>query len=335
MKNFCKFTKCFIFDKIKYQKMQKTTKRDIAKQYVKKYSGKITSKRALAKLIFEENKEAFKSVEDARDVIRGVTYAHGKKAAVNGIDWDLPEGDKNDYKDFIMPLSANKLLVLPDIHFPYHSKEALEMALNDGYKKNCNAILINGDGLDFYKGSKYDQNRTYKDLYEEIEYFKIFLDELKESFDVPIYFKIGNHEERWERMLRENPQIDMFEDFKLKNILQFGKYNVTEIGGKQEIKCGRFSIWHGHEFHGSGGVNPAKWLFERTMRSGVCGHFHRPSEHRVWNGSEWIENYSMGTLGDLRPAFMPHQRASMTWAHGYGILEWNKSEFDFKNVIIK
>lgn len=315
--------------------MNKTTKRSITEKYIKKYIKKIASKRALAKLMFDENPNIFKDMEDARINIRRLTFSAGKDNAKNGIEWDLPEGDKNDYKDFIMPQSANNLLILPDIHFPYHNKRALEEALNYGYKNNCNSILINGDGLDFYKGSKYDQDRTYKDLYEETEYFKIFLDELKENFNAPIYFKIGNHEERWERMLRENPQFDLFEDFKLKNILQFGRYNVTEIGGKQEIKCGKFSIWHGHEYHGSGGVNPAKWLFERTMRSGVCGHFHRISEHRVWNGTEWIENYSMGTLGDLRPAFLPHQKANMTWVNGFGVLAWDNSNFEFQNIRIK
>jgi len=313
---------------------QRTKKGEIALKFINKYNGTM-QKRSLAKLLHDKHPELFKSIEDARSIIRKYTFSSGNKILKDSVQWDIPEGDKNPYEDFIMPLSSSKLLILSDVHFPFHCKHKLEKALEYGQINGCNAIYFNGDSLDFYKGSRYDQDRSYKDLYEEVEFFKIFLDGLKKNFDVPMYFKIGNHEERWERMLRENPQFDMFDEFKLSSILQFGKYGITEVKSKQETRCGKFSIWHGHEFHGSGGINPAKWLFERTMRSGVCGHFHRISEHRVFNGTEWIENYSLGTLGDLRPAFLPHQKANMTWDASFGILEWDKTSFEFQNIRLK
>lgn len=317
--------------------MDKSTERSkLVRQKITENNGAI-SKRSLAKLLHQQYPKQFKSEESARDAIRYATGNSGKVHRVNAtkVDWEIPEGDECGYEDFILPLSSNNVLVLTDIHFPYHNKKNVEKALNEGLKQGCNAIYLNGDTLDFHKGSVYAHEKSYKEMAEEVEYFKIFISELKKNFDVPIYFKIGNHEVRWERMLRENPQFNSFEEFQLSSILKFGENNITEVKSKQETRCGKFSLWHGHEFHGSGGIDPAKWLFERTLRSGACGHFHRHKSFIAYNGTENIETYSMGCLSELRPNFMPHQRATQTWVNGYGILNWDKEHFEFQNIIIK
>lgn len=315
--------------------MGKTTKKgETTLRYINKYNNSGVSKRALANILVTEHPDLYRSVEDARKSIRSYTYSAGNRSSKLGVDWNIPEGDESGYTDFHMPFSSNNLLILSDIHFPFHSKNKLEKALNAGLKNECNAILLNGDSLDCNKISKYEKHKDFKDMFEEVEYFKVFISELKKNFDVPIYFKIGNHEERWERLLKEQPQFHAFEEFQLKSILKFGENNITEITSKQEIRCGEFSIWHGHEFMGGGGVDPAKWLFDSTLRSGACGHFHRIKEHKAFNGTKWIRNYSIGTLGELRPRFMPHQKSRMTWENGFGILQWDKQNFEFQNFTI-
>lgn len=315
---------------------KETPRSKLTRDYIRKFGGK-TSKNALAKLLFEKYPKFFKNKEDARSVIRQLTGNSGNRfrEEIKPIEWGIPEGDESGYEDFIMPLSSNNVLVLSDIHFPYHNVKALEKALNNGLKQGCNAIYLNGDTLDFHKGSVYAHEKSYKEMFEEVEYFKLFIKELKKNFDVPIYFKIGNHEVRWERMLRENPQFNSFEEFQLSSVLRFGENNITEVKSKQETRCGKFSLWHGHEHHGSGGIDPAKWLFDRTLRSGACGHFHRHKSFYANNGRETIETHSMGCLGELRPNFMPHQKATQTWVYGYGILNWDKENFEFQNIMIK
>src|SRR6056297_3044228 len=48
-------------------------------------------------------------------------------------------------------LKARRVLVLSDIHMPYHDKRALELAIEEGKKHKVDAILINGDLLDMYQ----------------------------------------------------------------------------------------------------------------------------------------------------------------------------------------
>lgn len=312
------------------------SKTDIAKKHIKENEGKL-SKRALAKLIYDLYPKHFTSVEDARCFIRYAVgeYGEKKRNTTNIVKWNIPEGDKYEYKDFIMPQSASRLLILPDMHFPHHDVKALETALNDGIKNNCNSILINGDGLDFHKLSKYTKDKSNKEISEELEYFRLFLKELKKNFDVPIYYKVGNHEYRYHRFLSENPQILGIKELDFQSIMRFGEYGITEIKSDQKIVCGQFNLWHGHEFMGSGGVWPAKWLFERTLESGACGHFHRISAFHAKQGDKNIDSYSMGCLCDLRPKYIPHQRATQKWSHGYGILNWDKEKYEFFNKEIR
>lgn len=315
----------------------KTTQRaEFVRNKVKENNGKL-SKNALAKLLFDAYPNLFKDKEHARSCVRFATGNAGEnnRNASIQVEWEIPEGDSYEYEDFILPQSASNLLILSDVHFPYHTVSSLENALNEGIKQGCNSILLNGDSLDFHKLSKYVQNKGSKEINEEIDQFRIFLRELKKNFDVPIYFKIGNHENRYSRFLSENPQILGIKELDFSSIMRFGEYGITEIKSDQKIVCGDFNIWHGHEFMGSGGMWPAKWLFERTLENGVCGHFHRVSHFKAMQGNKSIDSYSMGCLCDLRPKFIPHQRATQKWSHGYGILQWDKERHEFQNKEIK
>ncbi len=302
--------------------------------YINEYKEKL-SKTALARLILEEHPDKYSSVESIRAIIRFHTGAKGKVSSINSLEWNVPKGETQNYSDFVMPLSASNLLILPDMHFPFHNEKHIHKALETGYKQGCNAIIMSGDQLDCHQISNYDKNRDFKDMYQEVQVFLEFIDNLKKSWDVPIYFKMGNHEDRWDRLLKQYPQLHLFDEFQLSTILKFGQYGITEIKSKQEIRCGEFSLFHGHEFLGSGGDIPAKTMLMKTFRSGACGHFHRISQYKAHNGTKDIEFYSMGTLGELRPEFMPHQRATQTWDNGFGILQWDKKHFEFQNIKLK
>lgn len=302
--------------------------------YINEYKDTI-SKASLARLIYEAHPTRYKNVESVRSIIRKLTGAMGKCSSPNSVEWNIPKGEVQNYSDFVMPLSASNLLILPDMHFPFHNEKHIHKALEAGYKQGCNAILMTGDQLDCHQISDYDKNRDFKDMFQEVLIFLEFIENIKKSWGIPIYFKVGNHEVRWERILQRNPQLSMFDEFQLSAILKMGQYGMTEIKSKQEIRCGEFSLFHGHEFLGSGGDIPAKTMLMKTFRSGACGHFHRISNYKAHNGTKDIEFYSMGTLGELRPDFMPHQRATQTWDNGFGILQWDKKHFEFQNIKLK
>ena len=80
-------------------------------------------------------------------------------------------------------------------------------------------------------------------------------------------YKIGNHEERWEKyMWLKAPELSGVSEFEIYDILNFSKYGVEEVKGKQKIKAGNhLTIIHGHEmFNSTAPVN-----FARTLQTNL------------------------------------------------------------------
>ncbi len=103
---------------------------------------------------------------------------------------DFEDGLTSDLKWFEAP--HQKMLVLSDIHFPYHDKQALMVALRTGKQENVDSILLNGDILDFYQLSKFTKDYRKPSVKAELDIFRYFIDQLKQRFpDAAIYYKLG------------------------------------------------------------------------------------------------------------------------------------------------
>lgn len=247
----------------------------------------------------------------------------------------LPETDYKECEPFILPKGNNRILVLSDIHLPYHDVQALSIALQWGYEHKPNAIILNGDTMDMYQASRYVKDRRLRDLNGEIEMTRDFLKQLRDEFDCPVYFKIGNHDDRWENYLKTvAPELLGIADFELKNVLRFGELGVTEIKSKQIIKAGKLNILHGHEFGHSvfSPVNAARGLYMRAKASSIVGHHHQTSEHSENNlEGDVVTTWSMGCLCGLRPEYMPYNKFN----HGFAfITTFDNGDFEVKNLRI-
>lgn len=257
-----------------------------------------------------------------------------KKEAM--IKFQVPDSDYKEVEPFVMPILNNRILILSDIHLPYHDERALNIALEWGKNKKPNAIILNGDTVDMYQASRYIKDRRLRDLAGELEMTREFLKQLKEEFDCPIYFKIGNHEARWENYLRSvAPELLGIADFELKNVLRFGELGVQEIKSTQVIKVGKLNVMHGHEFGHSvfSPVNAARGLYMRAKANAMIGHHHQTSEHseKDLNG-DVVTTWSIGTLAGLSPEYMPFNK----WNHGFGWVDLNQDgtfEVENKRII--
>lgn len=243
-----------------------------------------------------------------------------KKQAM--IKFQIPDSDYKEVEPFVMPKGNNRILVLTDIHIPYHDIKALQIALEYGKKLKPNAILLNGDTIDMYQASRFIKDRRLRDLAGELEMTRDFLNYLKDEFDCPIYFKIGNHEARWENYLRTTaPELLGIAEFELSNILQFGALGIQEIKSTQIIKAGNLSILHGHEFGQSvfSPVNAARGLYMRAKSDSLVGHHHQTSEHSEKDlGGNVVTTWSVGCLAGLSPEYMPFNK----WNHGFAFVEF-------------
>lgn len=264
------------------------------------------------------------------------TYYTTMEERKNRQGWKkIPESDYKEQEAFIMPKGNNRVLMLSDIHLPYHDEQALSIALEWGYERKPNAIILNGDTIDMYQASRFIKDRRLRDLSGEIAITRDFLAQLKQEFNCPIYFKIGNHEDRWENYLKTvAPELLGIADFELRNVLRFGELGVTEIKSKQSIKLGHLTALHGHEFGQSifSPVNAARGLYMRSKAHSIVGHHHQTSEHseKDLNGNV-VTTWSMGCLCGLMPEYMPYNK----WNHGFAWIETEASgDFEVKNLRI-
>lgn len=299
---------------------------EIVKPYLVRFPELPT--RSLADKIYADHPELFRDAEHVRDQIRYLRGKKGSGAKKRIADksfveqkpvyrYNIPDADQCDVSPYILPVAASNILVMSDIHIPYHDPRAIELALDWGVAHGINTIVLNGDIVDFYQLSKFTKDPTFRRPKDELMLVRDFMKGITTALpNVKVYYKMGNHEERYENYLKvKAPELFDIADFKLDTILHLAEYGVEYVGGKKMILAGNLPILHGHEFNGvSASVNPARGLYLKTKSSAVIGHLHTSSEHNETNlDNELSTTWSVGCLCNLHPEYAPYNK----WNHGF------------------
>jgi len=317
----------------------------IVKDYLSKFPN--TSTQALARKIYNENKESFNSAETVRQHIRYYRGASGKaqknkvadksffsKAEDRDTKYLLPESWAEYPKVFKLPEVNKEILVLSDIHIPYHDIEAVQLAVDKGVKDGCDTVYLNGDILDFFGLSFHEKDaRKRPGVKQEIAMAKEFFQYLRHKFPkANIYFKPGNHEHRLERyLIIKAPELLDCDEFKLNILLELEKFKIIYIDKRTKVYFGDLLVEHGDRMK-SGGVNPAKTLFNKYKRHVLCGHFHRKSENieKVYDG-KLINTFSTGCLCELEPEYFECNNH----VHGFARVSMRGDNFKVNNYLIE
>lgn len=231
----------------------------------------------------------------------------------------LPDPVELTYERFKIDTTGH-WLVLSDIHIPFHDKRVLELAVKEGRERNVAGVLLNGDILDCGAVSSHYREPDETRLEEEIDAGEQFLAWLRSKFPkARIVWKEGNHEQRLRRYIVNNaPSLAGLKGITIPKLCNADKYGVEWVQDKRVIDLGKLPVLHGHEFRGGGGVNPARWLFLRSVSTAMCGHFHRTSEHHEQSLDERLHGvWSVGCMCYLRPQYDPLNK----WNHGYAAVE--------------
>jgi predicted phosphodiesterase len=295
----------------------------------------------LARKIYNENKESFKNLESVREkvrVSRGKKVANGngklqkdttffKPKTYDTNPFRIPESYAEHFEPF--KINQTKTLILSDIHIPYHDKSTLDVALKYGKDRGANCVLINGDLLDMPQHSKHERDWRHRSTKQEFDATKQFLDYLRYYFPTQrIIFKHGNHDERWEKWLYiKAPEI--FDDtyFHLEQRLQLNNLRIETVKDKLPIQLGKLNVLHGHELQGSGGVNPARATFLKTIDNVLIGHCHRSSQHTEPTfGGKIIVTTSQGCLCGMWPMFARVNK----WNQGLSFCELDIKTGDYE-----
>lgn len=313
------------------------TKADIARKYRDEYGMEMPTLK-LARIVYRDNNLTFKNVEDARKMlmrIEGKDNGHRTKVTHPYPDRDrnpykIPDSDETEYLPYI--LKYKRPLILSDIHAPYHSITALTAAIDYGKSIKPDCVLLNGDFFDFHGLSRFVKDPKKRKFSEELDIGAEIIKILKNIFDCPIVFKVGNHEERYDHFLwMKYGEISGLDEYELENIIKKRAGDLEFINNKRIIKAGKLNVIHGHEFVTgiSAPVNIARGLFLKGKSSAVQGHNHQTSEHTepTMNG-DIITTWSVGCLCELHPDYMPINK----WNHGVmGIEIYEDGTFEVDN----
>ena len=290
----------------------------IVKEYLEVEKGKRPkdrlSKLALARLIYKKNSEAFSGVEHVRTCIRYYTGQLGGKQreeAGSREFWDMkreiPEALVEEWTPFVIPKVYKNALILSDIHVPYHDRDALFSAVHYGVENGVDCVILNGDVMDFYQLSRFDKDPRRRGFEEEVRLGREFIAWMRKMFKCPIYYKLGNHEERYEAYLRKKaPELLEVPEWQMSVLLKCGENQIEVIDNKRIIKFAKLNILHGHEFQSgfASPVNPARSFLMKTNANVLCGHVHRTSTHREKKiHDKAIQGWTTGCLCELEPEY--------------------------------
>lgn len=319
----------------------------IAREYRAKYGMEMPNLK-LARILHNDLPHLFTNVENARCVVR---YIEGKVGEYNRQKpkdkslymeprplnpYNLPQSYEEKREPFVLPLACNNILLISDLHIPYHNIQAITLAIDYGIEHKVNTIFINGDLLDCAMVSKFEPDLRKRKLKEEFDLCKDFLRQLRFCFPkAEIYWLKGNHDVRWEKFLMAKVH-EIWDDpyFHLEERLRLNEERIKILDDKVLVKAGKLAITHGHHiFKGIFvPVSPARGAYMRAKQNVIVGHLHRPSYHPETDmEGNIVAAWSMGCLCELKPNYSPLVSNSQ---HGFAHVVVDSDGFTVTNKTI-
>jgi len=300
----------------------------------------------LAKRLHRLHPDIFMSLDATRSLVRyylGVRGKGNRTALRDKSRIRAPRKPGNPWADLPQPkpgiqwqpvqIPGNKVLVISDIHAPYHDTDALIAALELGVHERVDTVYVNGDLIDFFSVSHWQNDPRERDIRGELVAAYEILRTIKSALPrAKLIVKGGNHEDRLERyMWVRAPDLLGLQVHSWSWILSHPEcFGVTSkpivFDSVDCIRPARFGkhLWvlHGHEFGKHQVFNPvnaARGAFMRTYECTLVGHHHQTSEHTTRTvGDRLIGTWSVGCLCDLHPRYCP---INWRWNHGCALLE--------------
>lgn len=221
-------------------------------------------------------------------------------------------------------------LIISDLHFPFHDKRAIEIALKDGKRNGVDSIIMLGDIVDFHGLSKFDKNPDYSKTENDIDIAVQFFEFLRQKFKgCRLIFLEGNHELRLKMYLwRKAPALAKVPELRLRQLLKLDQFGIEFFDNGVTLKLGGLHLIHGNESGIRGGINIAQTMLLRSFDSVLFANFHkRQSRDKTsLSGAEYVV-HSIACLCNLRPQWFPNN----DWQNGFARVEVDQKKFIVHN----
>ncbi len=271
------------------------TKSDIAREWRAKYPDMPT--RALACLIYKNDKVSFKDVEDARYSLRyiegktgdALRQTTGKKQFFKSESrplnpYKMPDSWSEERPVFKLPVGCNRIGFMADFQIPFHDNKAIKVFVDWLKTKNINTLFLNGDIIDNYNISSFQRDPRKRSFKQELDATREMLAWIRGEFpDATIYYNMdANHELRWEKwLIQKAPELLDMHEFELDIILKLNEHKIIPLKKNKHILIGKLPVLHGHTVFGrfGAGVSKARSVFLKTLKSCIASHVHVTDEY--------------------------------------------------------
>lgn len=248
-------------------------------------------------------------------------------------NFGIEESIGKEYTSLRLEDKFKKVGIMSDIHVPFHSMSALTCAIKHLREEQIDCLILNGDIMDFYAISRHEKEKDLRDFAKEIEMGRNFLQKIRDLFPlIPIYYKMGNHENRWQRYLNEQAEeFAQLHEMQFEQFFRLDKLAMTFVPDWQGIEVGNLLVLHGHEIM-AGGMNPSQSTWNKTFCNTLIGHVHRTTNTIKKTGfKEYIHTHSTGCLTQLSPKYYPFAQHN----HGMAIVTIENGKTKVSNIMIK
>lgn len=228
-------------------------------------------------------------------------------------------------------------ILLPDIHYPEHSVESIDLVKQVIADIQPNYVVYQGDQLDLAVISHWNKDKKRKvELKRLKEDYVGFDKEIMTPIEkitnrkTKFVWVIGNHEDWVQQYLDKNPELEgIIEPEVCLNLKKRG-YEIVPLNG--HYKLGKLSVIHGlytNKYH-------AAKTSEVFSKSVCYGHTHAPQTHsnvKAMDVTDYHAAYGLGCLCNLSPSYMKNRPSA--WIHGFGVVYiFPNGNFNLYPVII-
>jgi hypothetical protein len=239
-----------------------------------------------------------------------------------------------------LPKGYHLVMVLPDLHLPYHDKEALSCALKAHDFLKPKRTIILGDWLDCeafksFEPKSMQEVRAYDLKKDEIDPCNELLDILQANTKLTVFIE-GNHEVRIEKSAANAKNKGLAAVYSLispKNLLTRDRKDFIWVPYNKELSHYKITpdLWafHGWSYSKHVAETHLNWLMSV---SAVFGHVHRRQSavrrNKVTN--KLIKAWTPGCLCVRQPLW--GTQTPTDWVHGFSIIyvkNDNTSWFDY------
>lgn len=228
---------------------------------------------------------------------------------------------------------------ISDTHIPFEDVEALDAVYKFIEEEQPENIVIIGDFLDFYEVSRYGKDPSREHTFQdEVNKGRSRLEMLRRKAPKSrIMYRKGNHEERLETYLMNNPELSSLDILNVDILLGLDDLDIEYFDYKDSLVIGKYTVIHGTDKEGaklSGhSAYTPKGNVEKFGTSIIQGHSHRLGSHYKTDHDGTIrEGHEIGYLS--KPMDYAHHT---NWQQGFGVLytDTNSNTQNFYNIHIE